>query len=88
MSRQVTLRLYKEILYCARRFPSIKRDKIVEEIRAGFRANRNVSDPDELRKLRAVAVDGLEKLSMYTSLQRGSIDWAVSLEKNPLPKSS
>lgn len=85
MDRRSILRLYKDILYCARRFPSIKRAKIVEEIRLGFRQNRSLTNADEVSKHLAVAVDGLQKLSMYTSLPKSSFSWTVNLEKQPMP---
>lgn len=85
MNKHDTLRLYKNILYCAKRFPSIKRNKIVEEIRLGFRQNRGVTDEAELKKLFAVAYDGLDKLSMYTSLPKGELAWSVSMERQPMP---
>ena len=39
---QKTLALYKQIMKAAKAFPSIKRDKIAEEIRLGFRDNRHL----------------------------------------------
>mmetsp|Transcript_70190 Transcript_70190/g.137862 ORF Transcript_70190/g.137862 Transcript_70190/m.137862 type:complete len:90 (-) Transcript_70190:52-321(-) len=85
MHRLEKLRLYKNILYCAYRFPSIKRAKIVEEIKLGFRQNKVVEDPAELSKLLAVAVDGLNKLSMYTSLPKDAFSWTVDMDRQPMP---
>ena len=85
MNRLTKLRLYKDILYCARRFPSIKRDKLVAGIRAEFRDNRNLTNPVDIQKKLAIAVDGLEKLSMYTNLPKGSSSWNIHLEKEPMP---
>jgi hypothetical protein len=39
-SPQATLHLYRNILKLAKRFPSIKRDGLVQEIRTEFRANK------------------------------------------------
>ena len=39
-ARDQLLRLYRQILQAARRYPSIKREAVVQEIRAEFRANR------------------------------------------------
>lgn len=85
MNRQATLRLYKDILFCAKRFPSIKRAKIVAEIRADFRAAKNVTDEKELKKLQATAIDGLGKLSMYTNLPKRSSNWDVYMDRQPMP---
>jgi len=35
MNRSQVLSLYRNIIFCARRFPSIKRKELVEEIRIG-----------------------------------------------------
>lgn len=85
MNRQATLKLYKDILFSAKRFPSIKRAKILEEIRDGFRANRAVTDGAELHRLQAVAIDGLDKLSMYSNLPRKSNVWSVTMDRQPMP---
>ena len=39
--------LYRHILRAARRFPSIKRDAIVQEIKAEFAANKVLHSPYE-----------------------------------------
>jgi cytochrome c oxidase assembly factor 4 len=78
--------LYKRILGAARAFPSIKRDKLVEEIRTEFRANANEADGPRMQEQLGVAYKGLEQLSMYSGLKSNRGDWAVSLETNPMPK--
>jgi hypothetical protein len=86
MNRSATLKLYKEILFSAKRFPSVKRAKIIEEIRVGFRESRNVTDPAQLQKLQAVAIDGLEKLSMYSHLSsKKTSAWSVTMDRQPMP---
>jgi hypothetical protein len=86
MNSRQTLRLYKDILFYAKRFPSIKRNKVVEEIRLGFRANKNLTDGEQLRIQLAVAQDGLQKLQMYTSLPGSGSKWVVNMEKQPMPQ--
>lgn len=80
-----TLQLYRHILRHAKRFPSIKRNKIVEEIRLSFRTNRNESDPDKVKEQLSVAAKGLQQLQMYTSLPKNSSAWTINLEKEPMP---
>jgi hypothetical protein len=83
-----TLRLYRHILRNARAFPSIKRDKLVQEIQHSFRANRGETDPDKLRVMYSVADKGLEQLMAYTRpVVRGNTI-EVSLEEDPMPKPS
>jgi hypothetical protein len=60
--------------------------QVVEEIRLGFRANRELTDKEEIRKCLDVAVDGLGKLSMYGGLHRSQTQWSVSMESQPMPR--
>lgn len=83
-----TLHLYRNILKLAARFPSIKRDKIILEIRRTFRDNRNMTDEKEIIKALSVAEKGVEQLSAYSNLKPSSLNWSVDLEKNPMPKPS
>ena len=80
-----TLQLYRNILRHAKRFPSIKRNKIVEEIKLSFRANRSETNPDKIKEQLSVATKGLQQLQMYTSLPKTSSSWTINLEKEPMP---
>ena len=81
------LHLYRSILGAARRFPSIKRNKIVEEIRTGFRQHRDATG-DELQAKLSVAIKGLSQLEQYSSLSKTATSWSVNLEQNPMPQSA
>ena len=87
MSNRIsTLILYKRIIYAARRFPSIKRDKIVQEIREGFRSNKGLLEgEDKYRSSMSIAMKGLAQLEQYSNLPKKSSNWSVTLEENPLP---
>ena len=87
MSTVEVLCLYRNILRHAVRFPSIKRVKIVNEIKLGFRANAHLTEGLELSKQLDVAQRGLQQLAMYTSLPKNSTKWEVSMEKTPMPSS-
>lgn len=80
------LSLYRSILGAARRFPSIKRHKIVEEIRIGFREHRDASG-EELQAKLSVAIKGLSQLEQY-SFSKKATSWSVNLEQNPMPQSA
>jgi LYR motif-containing protein 4 len=84
MPLSAELSLYRQILSAARRFPSIKRNSIVEEIRVGFRENRNVQG-EELKVKMDIAIKGLGQLEQYSGLKRQSTSWSVSLDTNPMP---
>ncbi len=83
LSRELSL--YRQILYAARQFPSIKRHKIVEEIRVGFRENKNLQG-EELKVKLDVAIKGLSQLHQYTTLPKSSTSWSVSMETTPMPQ--
>jgi LYR motif-containing protein 4 len=78
--------LYRHIVRAARAFPSIKRDKLVEEVRSEFRAHATETDPEELRTRFHLAFKGLDQLSMYTDLSKRRGDWSVNLDSNPMPR--
>jgi hypothetical protein len=75
-----TLSLYRHILRHARVFPSIKRAKLIEEIRISFRNNKTETDNDKIRKALAIAEKGLEQLQQYTTLDKSKNNFSISLE--------
>ena len=80
-----TLHLYRDLLRHAKRFPSKKRDKIVEEIKLSFHANQYETDEVKLKQQLSIAVKGIEQLKMYTTLPQAQSSWTVNLEKEPMP---
>jgi hypothetical protein len=44
-----TLQLYRRILSAARHFPSVKKNKIIAEIKSEFRRNKELTQPDQVR---------------------------------------
>lgn len=85
-STSSTLSLYKNILKQAKLFPSIKRNKIIEEIRISFRENRALTDEMKIKGALEVGYKGLEQLSAYTTLPKNSNNWSVTMDSNPMPK--
>lgn len=75
-----TLLLYRQLLKTVKRFPSIKRDGILQDIRIEFRANKQLTDPDKLQHARKVAVEGLQMMEQYTSLDPKSKEWEIHLK--------
>lgn len=71
--------LYRHILKAARRFPSIKRNAIIEEIRTEFRDNKALKDRAEIEEKLKIAVRGLEELEQYSQLDPKSKDWDLYL---------
>lgn len=71
-------KLYRDILKAAKRFPSIKRNKILEEIKVEFHANKTMQNEEEVAKARQVAVSSLRQLHEYVGIG-GSSDSAVQL---------
>jgi len=69
----------------AKKFPSIKRNGIIKEIRESFRNNKGEKDPKKISDALNVANTGLAQLRMYSSLPTGEKSWVVDLNKNPFP---
>ena len=84
LTRRQLLRLYKHTLQAAVRFPSIKREEIIEEIRVEWRAGCDAADGAAIAHRIEVAIRGLETLQKYTSLNPGDRNWTVDLDKSPL----
>lgn len=85
LTQQQKLRiLYKQILREAQRFPSKKRDAIIEDIRAEWRTNAAVTDPAKVAHSVEMALRGLETLRKYTRFDRSQSSWSVQLEQDPL----
>jgi hypothetical protein len=77
---QEILQLYRHIIRAAKRFPSIKRDKIVNDIRLEFRENRSLSDAGEIKEKVKVVIRSLDQLVAYTSRDTKSAEWSVNLK--------
>lgn len=77
--RTYVLALYREILRCAKTYPSIKRDQVISNIRAEFRINKAVSDQVQLDQLLDKAEHGLGVLRRYRALDQEASDWQIQL---------
>jgi hypothetical protein len=80
-----SLHIYRHLLRLAIKYPSIKRDKVIDEIQYEFRSNRNEIDIIEIRKQKEVAMAGISHLRKYTGFDEGTSDWIVDLETDPMP---
>lgn len=80
------LKLYKEILKHANVFPSVKRKKIILEIKFEFRNNKHLTDPKEIKSRVDLAVKGLGQLAMYSTLPKDSSKWEINLDTNAFPE--
>mmetsp|Transcript_8748 Transcript_8748/g.8845 ORF Transcript_8748/g.8845 Transcript_8748/m.8845 type:complete len:111 (+) Transcript_8748:121-453(+) len=85
-SSSAKLALYRAIIKNAKLFPSIKRYKLLKEIRDGFRENRHETNIEKINLSISLAEKGLSQLKQYTLLQPDKTSWNVDLEKNPMPK--
>eukprot|EP00891_Asterochloris_glomerata_P004674 jgi/Astpho2/4674/Aster-00236 len=83
MVDQQVLRLYRHILQAAKRFPTIKRDGLVADIKASyveFHQNKTLTDPDAIQKARKLAVSSLGQLQSYVGMDHRRSEWEVSLK--------
>ena len=83
-TRLELLSLYKSLLLHARKFPSVKRLAIVDDIRAEFRDNATLTDEAKVANCIELGLRGLSTLQKYTSLDKASPSWQVSLDEDPL----
>ena len=81
-----SIHLYRQLLRLAVKYPSIKRDKVIDEIKFEFRSATNVDNPDELRKRKADAIRGISHLRKFTSFDENDSEWVIDLEQEPMPK--
>lgn len=79
-----TLHIYRHLLRLAIKYPSIKREKVIDEILYEFRSNRNETDINEIRKQKDTAMTGLTHLQKY-NFEKTTSDWVVDLETDPMP---
>ncbi|KAL6075535.1 hypothetical protein QOT17_003576 [Balamuthia mandrillaris] len=59
--------LYMRLLRSAYRFPSVKRQSIIKDIREDFRTNRHVSDPAKLERMREEAYTALVQMDRFAT---------------------
>lgn len=84
-SRTALLAQYRRILRLAQRFPSVKRDTLIEDIRVEWRAQRTASTPAAVSRAVEVAVRGEETLRKYVvAVGGGTAHWTLNLEEDPL----
>ena len=84
-SKTEILSIYKQVLKSAKNFPSIKRNKIIEEIKYTFRANAKLTDKSKIDQQLDVAIKGISQLNMY-NFPKDQSRWTVDLDKNPMPQ--
>lgn len=80
-SNQV-LRMYRRILKLAQRYPSIKRESIVRDIKTEFHADKKLTNPQKIREKLASAQAGIKELSMYANLHPSLPDWSVEVGRD------
>ena len=79
---QSTLSLYKHILRTAQRWPSIKKDRILDEIRDEFRRNQFEAEPQRVAKMLDEARAGLASLRQQCGLSdTNDISYAYEYER-------
>jgi hypothetical protein len=80
--RRYLLRLYRDCMSLATRFPSKKRASIVHEVRETFRRNRGETDPNKIRSMCAEGHDGITYMRTYVDFRRTKGSWTLKLGHN------
>jgi hypothetical protein len=87
LSKQELLHLYRRLLRSGASFPSKNAAGIVQSIRDDFRDNKALDPMSEKAQNKIyLARKGLDQLRQFDN--RGSTNFAVTLEQNPFPKQS
>eukprot|EP00618_Florenciella_parvula_P037660 CAMPEP_0119497512 /NCGR_PEP_ID=MMETSP1344-20130328/20533_1 /TAXON_ID=236787 /ORGANISM="Florenciella parvula, Strain CCMP2471" /LENGTH=141 /DNA_ID=CAMNT_0007533305 /DNA_START=27 /DNA_END=450 /DNA_ORIENTATION=+ len=86
MSRPQVLDLYKKILKAAARFPSIKREGIIKDIKLEFREHATETDPKIIAQYHLVAQQSYSQLLSFANLDPRSRDWSVTTAETPMPQ--
>nr|CCA17521.1 conserved hypothetical protein [Albugo laibachii Nc14] len=79
MERTQIFGLYRRILRLARRYPSIKRDAIINDIRMEFRESRDITTAAIIDHKIASANAGIKELLMYANLNPVDPNWTVEI---------
>lgn len=79
MRRTQVLGLYRQILRTAVHFPSVKKNRIVAEIKLEFRENRSLTHELQQQEKLALALDGLAKLQQYAPMKASNRNWSLDL---------
>ncbi len=72
--REKVLALYRRIMRAAKSFPSVKRDRIIEDIRVEFREGSGLVDEAKIDERVRVAQRSLQELESYVGMSRGGSD--------------
>ena len=72
--------LYRSLLKHAKVYPSRNRNRIITDIKQGFRANKSVTDPKKIEEELSEARQGLKMMSGINNMMTGNKkDWSVTI---------
>ena len=80
------VRMYRTILRLTKKFPSIKRDQLLQDIKVEFHINKGLTDAKVIEEKIVIAQRSVQQLGMYVNLDYKQTNWSVDLEKNPFGK--
>lgn len=73
------VRVYRRILKLAQRYPSVKRDAIIRDIKLEFHDHKALTDVHAIREKLASAHAGIKELSQYAGLNPRAMNWTVDI---------
>eukprot|EP00741_Cyanophora_paradoxa_P022443 tig00021489_g21669.t1 len=74
------LQLYRTLLRALKRYPSIKRDTLLQECRDDFRRNAKLTDERAIMEKRSYALSCLRTVQKYVGMDPRSSDWSMAVE--------
>lgn len=76
------------MLRLAKNYPSIKRDTIIQCIKDDFHQSKTLTERAQIETQVQLARQGLEQLSMYSTLDPHAPNWNVDVAKHEFEKKS
>ncbi|DBA00931.1 TPA: hypothetical protein N0F65_006131 [Lagenidium giganteum] len=71
--------MYRRILKLAARYPSIKRDAIIRDIKLEFHENKALTDAAVIEQKVLAARAGIAELAQYAGLNPQATNWTVEM---------
>jgi len=76
-SRTTVLLIFRTVAQAAAKFPSIKRDQVIEDIKIEFHENASITDPVKINQCHTTAQRSYGQLLGYCGLDEDDSEWCV-----------
>lgn len=80
-----TRMLYKRLLRAIQRYPSVKRESLLQDVRDEFKQNMRERDQQKINSMRSAAIESLRQLQQYESMSDSQNTWELQLTGGSKP---